>query len=136
MIRRHPRSTRTDTLFPDTTRFRSEWIATGFFGAALFALIATPRAFDEIPRLVDGAAEGSGYAALRWGAVAPAALFLALRAERPAVRRLGQGFAAALLYGDAAHLLSAPTLVLFTALGGAPPLLAARHLPPPRLLFA
>src|SRR3546814_5043942 len=82
MIRRHPRSTRTDTLFPDTTRFRSEWIATGFFGAALFALIATPRAFDEIPRLVDGAAEGSGYAALRWGAVALAALFLALRAEQ------------------------------------------------------
>src|SRR3546814_19837433 len=106
MIRRHPRSTRTDTLFPDTTRFRSEWIATGFFGAALFALIATPRAFDEIPRLVDGAAEGSGYAALRWGAVALAALFLALRAERPAVRRLGKGFAAALLSGAAAQLLS------------------------------
>src|SRR3546814_2729174 len=128
MIRRHPRSTRTDTLFPDTTRFRSEWIATGFFGAALFALIATPRAFDEIPRLVDGAAEGSGYAALRWGAVALAALFLALRAERPAVRRLGQGFAAALLYGAAAQLLSDTMLVLVPAIGGGDLLLAARRM--------
>src|SRR3546814_20344314 len=29
MIRRPPRSTRTDTLFPYTTRFRSAWVAEG-----------------------------------------------------------------------------------------------------------
>lgn len=107
---------------------RVEWVATGFFGAALFALIATPRAFDEIPRLVGGAAEGSGAAALRWGAVALAALFLALRAERPAVRRLGQGFAAALAYGAAAQSLPAPMLVLVPAIGGAALLLAMRRI--------
>ncbi len=112
---------------------RIEWIATGFFGAALCALIATPRAFDEIPRLIDGAAEGSGYAALRWGAVALAALFLALRAERPVVRRLGQGFAAALLYGAAAQLLPDTMLVLVPAIGGAALLLAARRIAPARI---
>lgn len=107
---------------------RIEWVATGFFGAALFALIATPRALDEIPRLVDGAAEGSGYAALRWAAVALAALFLALRAERPAVRRIGQGFAAALAYGTAAQLIPAAILVLVPAIGGFALLLAARRI--------
>ena len=102
-------------------------------GAALCALIATPRAFDEIPRLIDGAAEGSGYAALRWGAVALAALFLAQRAERPVVRRLGQGFAAALLYGAAAQLLPDTMLVLVPAIGGAALLLAARRIAPARI---
>ncbi|HET6523792.1 DUF2339 domain-containing protein [Sphingopyxis sp.] len=112
---------------------RIEWVATGFFGAALFALIATPRALDEVPRLVDGAAEGSGYAALRWAAVALAALFLALRAERPVVRRIGQGFAAALAYGTAAQLLPAAMLVLVPAIGGAVLLLAARRIPLARI---
>lgn len=112
---------------------RVEWVATGFFGAALFALIATPRAFDEIPRLVGGAAEGSGAAALRWGAVALAALFLALRAERPAVRRLGQGFAAALAYGAAAQWLPPPVLVLVPAIGGAALLFAMRRIAPARV---
>src|SRR3546814_8363964 len=31
MIRRPPRSTRTDTLFPYTTLFRSKWLVGGFF---------------------------------------------------------------------------------------------------------
>lgn len=112
---------------------RIEWVAAGFFGAALFALIATPRALDEIPRLVDGTAEGAGYAALRWAAVAVVALFLALRAERPAVRRLGQGFAAVLAYGTAAQLLPATLLVLVPAIGGGALLLAARRIAPARI---
>ncbi len=107
---------------------RIEWVATGFFGAALFALIATPRALDEVPRLVDGVGEGSAYAALRWAAVALAALFLALRAGRPVVRRIGQGFAAALAYGTTAQLLPAAMLVLVPAIGGAALLLAARRI--------
>lgn len=107
---------------------RVEWAAMGFFGAALFALIATPRALDEVPRLVEGTAEGAGYAALRWAAVALAALFLAARAERPMVRRIGQGFAAALAYGTAAQLLSPAMLVLVPAVGGAALLLAARRI--------
>src|SRR3546814_6036528 len=46
MIRRQPRSTRTDTLFPYTTRFRSNDVALIFDGAGLTAIahpkIATP----------------------------------------------------------------------------------------------
>src|SRR3546814_4393429 len=37
MIRRPPRSTRTDTLFPYTTLFRSAFLAAAFFGAAFLA---------------------------------------------------------------------------------------------------
>src|SRR3546814_7635014 len=41
MIRRPPRSTRTDTLFPDTTLFRSEWRVAG--GSGFRAFVATCR---------------------------------------------------------------------------------------------
>src|SRR3546814_10903388 len=37
MIRRPPRSTRTDTLFPYTTLFRSLWIFLALFFVSLFA---------------------------------------------------------------------------------------------------
>lgn len=107
---------------------RVEWGAAGFSGAALFVLLATPRALDEVPRLVEGTAEGTGYAALRWAAVALAALLLAARAERPVVRRIGQGFAAALAYGTAAQLLPPAMLVLVPAIGGAALLLAAQRI--------
>src|SRR3546814_18993105 len=50
-----------------------------------------------------------------------------------AVRRLGQGFAAALLYGAAAQLLSDTMLVLVPAIGGAALLLAARRIAPARI---
>jgi uncharacterized membrane protein len=107
---------------------RIEWVATGFFGVALAALIATPRALDELPRLMGGADSAAGEALLRWAILALAALFFALRAERPVVRRLGQAFAAALAYGAAAQMLPATILVLVPALAGAALLLAARRI--------
>src|SRR3546814_3656466 len=57
MIRRPPRSTRTDTLFPDTTLFRSavragrrglRRAAGGGFGIEVFALRLQTRGIDEI----------------------------------------------------------------------------------------
>lgn len=107
---------------------RIEWVATGFFGAALVALVATPRALDELPRLADGAASAAGEAFLRWAALALVALFFAFRAERPIVRRLGQAFAAALVYGAAAQILPIAVLALVPALGLAGSLLAARRI--------
>ena len=106
---------------------RIEWIATGFFGVALAALVATPRALDELPRLASGAGSTSGEAVLRWAILALAALFFAMRAERPVVRRLGQAFAAALAYGAAAQMLPADILVLVPALAGAGLLFAAQR---------
>lgn len=112
---------------------RVEWVATGFFGVALIALVATPRAFDELPRLVDGAAAVDGYAVLRWAALALAAFAFALRAERSLIRRFGQGFAVALAYGAAAQLLSATALVLVPAVAAAALLIAARQIALPRI---
>ncbi|MBB5705609.1 DUF2339 domain-containing protein [Sphingopyxis panaciterrulae] len=112
---------------------RVEWLATGVFGAALAALVATPGALGEIPRLADGATAAAGQAGLRWAALALTALCFALRADRPLVRRLGQGFAAALAYGAAAQLLP-PVLLLFVpAVGGAALLYAARRIDPARI---
>jgi uncharacterized membrane protein len=104
---------------------RIEWIAAGFFGVALAALIATPRALDELPRLALGTEAAAAEAFLRWAALAASALVFALRAERPVLLRLGQGFAAALAYGAAAQLLPASLLVFVPALGVAALLLAA-----------
>src|SRR3546814_9302568 len=42
MIRRPPRSTRTDTLFPYTTLFRSEWIGETAPTRSLFTTSRTP----------------------------------------------------------------------------------------------
>jgi uncharacterized membrane protein len=107
---------------------RIEWVATGFFGAALLALIATPRALDELPRLASGSSGAGGEAVLRWAVLALVALFFALRAERPVVRRFGQIFAALLAYGAAAQMLPATVLVLVPALGVAALLLASRRI--------
>jgi len=104
---------------------RTEWIAAGFFGVALAALVATPRAFDELPRLALGTEAAAAEAFLRWAALAAGALVFALRAERPVVLRLGQGFAAALAYSAAAQLLPASLLVFVPALGVAALLLGA-----------
>src|SRR3546814_18246665 len=51
MIRLPPRSTRTDTLFPYTTRFRSPLDLRRFGGSALTADIAVPKdgVGDEVP---------------------------------------------------------------------------------------
>lgn len=107
---------------------RIEWIAVGFLGVALAALVATPRALDELPRLAFGTEAGAAEAFLRWAALALGALVFALRAERPVVLQLGQGFAAALAYGAAAQLLPASLLVFVPALGAAALLLAAPRL--------
>jgi len=107
---------------------RIEWIAAGFFGVALAALIATPRALDELPRLALGTEAAAAEAFLRWAALAAGALVFALRAERPFVLRLGHAFAAALAYGAAAQLLPASLLVFVPALGAAALLLAASRL--------
>lgn len=112
---------------------RIEWVATGFFGATLATLIATPRALDELPRLMSGAEGADGQAFLRWVILALVALFFALRAERPVVRRLGQAFTAALAYGAAAQILPAPILVLVPALAGAALLFATRRIALARL---
>src|SRR3546814_12249246 len=47
MIRRPPRSTRTDTLFPYTTLFRSLEDATAIFDGALAILAALPAEFGR-----------------------------------------------------------------------------------------
>src|SRR3546814_13982767 len=55
MIRRPPRSTRTDTLFPYTTLFRSEAIA--FYGKALDAEVLMRMTYGDSP---DGSGECPG----------------------------------------------------------------------------
>src|SRR3546814_16385190 len=58
MIRRPPRSTRTDTLFPYTTLFRSTWKANDIGGRLMDALAAAqPLAKDAMP---DRAPRGPG----------------------------------------------------------------------------
>ncbi|HEY0595273.1 DUF2339 domain-containing protein [Sphingopyxis sp.] len=107
---------------------RIEWVAAGFSGVALIALVATPRALDELPRLASGTEAAAAEAVLRWGLLALAALFFAFRAERLAVRRFGQISAAALAYGTTAQLLPVAALMLVPAIGGAALLLAARRM--------
>src|SRR3546814_16332974 len=63
MIRRPPRSTRTDTLFPDTTLFRS--VVLSVFGAASFVLWWT----GMLDRLLDG--EALKQAAMQLGPFGP-----------------------------------------------------------------
>src|SRR3546814_3227802 len=53
MIRRPPRSTRTDTLFPYTTLFRSIWRPQGLAVAALLILAALPMLIATIPGASD-----------------------------------------------------------------------------------
>src|SRR3546814_15941293 len=55
MIRRPPKVTRTDTLFPDPTLFRSAAPSPGGAGAALLATVRGPRAPEhERGRMPDG----------------------------------------------------------------------------------
>src|SRR3546814_16133183 len=61
MLRRPPRSTRTDTLFPYTTLFRSHWETkkwteergeTDFMG--MDYVLRTPVVIDQIQKVIDG----------------------------------------------------------------------------------
>lgn len=108
---------------------RIERVAAGFVGAALVALVATPRAVAELSRLVEGANGADGMAIIRWGGLAGASLLFAGRGEVAIVRRLGQIAATLFAYGALAQVIAADTLMLVPALGGAAMLLAARRIP-------
>src|SRR3546814_13301625 len=60
MIRRPPRSTRTDTLFPYTTLFRSKWVTPGIFGG--FSRLGLVEV-DAVAQTNDAAATGSPFGA-------------------------------------------------------------------------
>ena len=107
---------------------RIEPVAAAFVGAAIFALVATPLAFDEVPRLVEGASDAAGQAFLRWAGLGLIAAIFALRAEGIVVRRLGQVAAALLAYGAFAQIIPGSLLMLVPAFGGAAALFAARRL--------
>src|SRR3546814_14789795 len=51
MIRRPPRSTRTDTLFPYTTLFRSTWVASIIFVPFFFSKGALTRAGHHLEHI-------------------------------------------------------------------------------------
>jgi uncharacterized membrane protein len=108
---------------------RIERVAAGFVGAALAALVATPRALVELPRLIEGADGADGMAIIRWAGLAAAALLFAVRGHGAIVRRLGQIAAALFAYGAFAQILPANALMLVPALAGAAILLTARRIP-------
>lgn len=108
---------------------RIERVAAGFVGAALAALVATPRALVELPRLIEGADGADGMAIIRWAGLAAAALLFAVRGHGAIVRRLGQIAAALFAYGAFAQILPANALMLVPALTGAAILLTARRIP-------
>ncbi len=103
---------------------RIERVAAGFVGAALVALIATPRALGEWPRLVEGADGADAIAILRWAGLAAVALLFAIRSEGRIVRLLAQIAAVLLAYGAFAQCIPLSALMLVPALGGAATLLA------------
>ncbi|WP_447761563.1 DUF2339 domain-containing protein [Sphingopyxis panaciterrae] len=106
---------------------RIERIAAGFVGAAVVALVATPRALTELPRLVEGADAIDGQALLRWAGVSALAMLFALRAEGTIVRRIGQLAAALLAYGAFAQFVPSDALMLIPALGGTAAILGGRR---------
>jgi len=110
---------------------RIEPIAAAFVGAALLALIATPLALVELPRLVVGAGDGfATQAMLRWaGLVALLGLF-AGKGEHRILRVAALTIAGGLAYGMLAQIVPGWSLPL--AMGGvslALFLLAQRDLP-------
>ncbi len=106
---------------------RIERVAVVFLGAALVALVATPRAFDELPRLAEGTNGTDGIALIRWAGLAAVAILFAARSNGAIIRRLGQVGGALLAYGAFAQFMPAPALTLVPALGGASLLLAVRR---------
>src|SRR3546814_13484176 len=58
MLRRPPRSTRTDTLFPYTTLFRSEGVSTRIWGLAIGGLLLLALAFWLGGRFGGGMSKG------------------------------------------------------------------------------
>ncbi|MBO9695086.1 MAG: DUF2339 domain-containing protein [Sphingopyxis sp.] len=106
---------------------RIERVAAAFLAAALVALVATPRVFDELPRLAEGASGADGIALIRWAGLAAVAALFAIRGDGAIIRRLGQVMAALLVYGASAQFLPAPVLTIVPAVAGAAALLAIRR---------
>jgi len=106
---------------------RVERVSAAFLGAALVALVATHRVFDELPRLTEGTTGADGIALIRWAGLAAVALLFAARSGGAIIRRLGQVGAALLAYGAFAQFVPPSVLMLVPALGGAAALLAARR---------
>src|SRR3546814_15592114 len=73
MIRRPPRSTRTDTLFPYTTLFRSKEL--------LIGEAADPALIDTIRRIVEAHPEISAINHVRTIHTAPASIFVSVSAD-------------------------------------------------------
>src|SRR3546814_14470982 len=65
MIRRPPRATRTDTLFPYTTLFRSNWRN---WSSSLYGRNAVPRFPPDVQRISPPARIGHGPPSRRWRA--------------------------------------------------------------------
>src|SRR3546814_3976380 len=83
MIRRPPRSTRTDTLFPYTTLFRS-----AHFGPEYFCLDVVGQAADIVPTLVEAIAiDRAGLVGLVRLAPCAEARFAMLRQKQPPLRK-------------------------------------------------
>lgn len=92
---------------------RIEPIAAAFVGAALIALIATPLALVELPRLVVGAGDGfAGQALVRWGGLAALLGLFAAKAVDRYLRFLALTIAGGLAYGALAQLVPAWSLTL------------------------
>jgi uncharacterized membrane protein len=106
---------------------RIEPIAAGFVGVAILTLIATPMAFAELPRLVEGAGDNGTRAFLRWAGLSAIAALFAFRADGRFVQRMGQIAGSFLAYGAFAQVVPATWLMLVPAIGGAAALLAARR---------
>lgn len=107
---------------------RIEPVAAGFVGAAIVALVATPAALTELPRLVEGAGGADVQAFMRWAGLGLLSAVFALRGDGAIVQRLGQVAAALLAYGAFAQVIPANALMLVPAIGAAAVLFAARRI--------
>lgn len=92
---------------------RIEPIAAGFVAAALVALIATPLALAELPRLFVGAGDGfATQALLRWAGLAALLGLFAGKAEDRFFRSIALALAGGLAYGMLAQIVPGWSLTL------------------------
>lgn len=92
---------------------RIEPIAASFVGAALLALIATPLALVELPRLVLGVADGfSARALMRWAGLTALLALFAVSAGHRVLRFAALTIAGGLAYGTLAQLVPGWSLPL------------------------
>ncbi|WP_260582333.1 DUF2339 domain-containing protein [Sphingopyxis sp. PET50] len=92
---------------------RIEPIAAGFVALALVALIATPLALAELPRLAVGAGDGfAAQALLRWGALAALLALFAGKAADRYIRSIALMLTGGLAYGALAQIVPGWSLPL------------------------